>query len=437
MPKLKLSSPTSVLVNDSYIELKQIDTSQLNFPVHIFPKTIKDIIEGLEKTSNFPTGATSATFLFNISTIIGNKRKVYLKDTWIDGCTLWFAIIGKRGTMKTHAVDYMLRPLNKKENEFAETYELEISEFNKYTDEQKKTYRKETGNFEPIRRQIIVKNSTREGLEWLMYQNKHGIGMYKDELFGLFEETKNYSANGVMEFYLDIFNGKIIIVNRRHANTFTVKSPFMGILGSIQPEKMMRVASEYTDNGVVDRFLYVPTTDETPIFTLDDIHDLYKDNYTNFINSFYNRFEREEEEKILTFSNESKQIILSRMKSFEDYKNDDDTSEPMSNYISKIITYFIRFTIIFNEINNRGDIILPESVEESFELCIYFIGTGEKTFAGFEAQNGLSIICKRANAKTKSEKIKAILNKLPDIDTKTLIQYTGATKGLVSQVKKV
>jgi hypothetical protein len=269
-----------------------------------------------------------------------------------------------------------------------------------------------------------------------MYQNKTGIGMYKDELFGLFEETKNYSAKGVMEFYLDIFNGKIIIVNRRQAKPFTVENPFMSVLGSIQPEKMMIIASQYTDNGVVDRFLYVPTTDETPKFTLDDIPDVYKDSYTFFIDKMFHKFNNAKPAE-LTFSTESKQVVLARMGAFEDYKNSDDTSEAMSNYISKIITYFIRFTIIFNEMNDRGMVIQPESVDEAFHLCAYFIATGERTFAGFEAQSGLETICQRANAKTKSEMIKAIIKKIPNINTKTLMQFTGATKGLISQIKKV
>jgi len=433
MAKLLKLTPTS---NDSYVELKNIDNEYLNFPVHVFPKVIRDVINGLEKTSNFPAGATSASLLFLVSTIIGNKRKVFLKDTWIDGCSLWFAVVGKRGTMKTHAVDYMLRPINAKEIQFAENYEAEVRVFEAYTDEQKKEYFNETGNYEPVRKQMLVKNSTREGLEWLMYQNKTGIGMYKDELFGLFEETKNYSAKGVMEFYLDIFNGKIIIVNRRQAKPFTVENPFMSVLGSIQPEKMMIIASQYTDNGVVDRFLYVPTTDETPKFTLDDIPDVYKDSYTFFIDKMFHKFNNAKPAE-LTFSTESKQVVLARMGAFEDYKNSDDTSEAMSNYISKIITYFIRFTIIFNEMNDRGMVIQPESVDEAFHLCAYFIATGERTFAGFEAQSGLETICQRANAKTKSEMIKAIIKKIPNINTKTLMQFTGATKGLISQIKKV
>ena len=221
------------------------DNGKIRFPVEIFPEDLQFIIKSLYKYAGFEKQVTSSAILFVVSTLIGNGKKIHVKGTWIDTPNLWLAVVGRRGTMKTHAINFCLKPLSEDEKMFAKQFNDELEEYYK----QKKEDREESKR--PRRRQRFSNDTTVEGLIHAMEYNANGMGIFKDELNGFFEEMNRYKSGGNLEFYLSAFNGGSYVKNRKSYDPQTINNIFLSMLGSIQPEVLRAIAASQISNGMI------------------------------------------------------------------------------------------------------------------------------------------------------------------------------------------
>lgn len=394
------------------------------FPLEIFPDDLQFIIKQLEKYASFEPQVIASSILFVASTIIGNSKIIEVKEAWRDTANIWIAIVGKRGTMKSPAISYCLKPLMNKEKDFAREFDAALASYYEIPSKDRNEINR------PHRTQRFTNDTTVEGLIKAMEYNWNGMGIYKDELNGFFEEMNRYKSGGNLEFYLSAFNGGTYIKNRASYDPQTINDIYLSMVGSIQPEVLKAIASTQTNNGMIDRWLYVISNDKIPRTTLDDIDSSVASSFQMKVANWINNCKSQE---MLEWLPGAKETFNSAINEMEDMM---ETNEEMLTYLSKLKTYFARFIVIICVIEYTNLIGIPE-VNKAKQLIAYFLGTAQHMFVEFENQITLDKIVQIENASTKKEIVHAVIKHLPKLNNSQLSKFTGISRQYVIRVQTV
>lgn len=374
------------------------------FPIFIFPENIQNIILTLSETAQFETQITCSTLLFVVSTIIGNRIKIDVKKTWIDTPNIWVAVVGKPGTMKTPSMGFMLNPLKKSETEYNNTFQSELAEFFKIPKKERQDHLK------PKRMQRYSNDPTVEGLITAMIHNTNGMGIYKDELNGFFEEMNRYNSGGNKEFYMSSFSGGQYIKNRASYDPITIDNIFLSILGSIQPELLTKLSQTNISNGMIDRWLYVESDNTIPMFSDNDVSIELVELYNSYIDSI----DKWDAPEYLFWDLDAKEYFYGVVNGIGNIIQNDNTSEKLGTYLSKMRTYFARFVVIICALY-KSQVISKIIVEFAESLTEYYINTAQNTFIGFNIETEIELIFQRTNSVTEKEKVLTLLRTFPDM----------------------
>jgi 3-methyladenine DNA glycosylase Tag len=398
-----------------------------NFPTNIFPEKIENLIDVLYRNVGFEKSVSASAMLFAVSTIIGNSKQIKVKNTWIDPPNLWIAIVGKRGTMKTPTIKFPLLPLQGDEVGYAEEFEKELASWNRLEKEEQQHQDK------PTRKQRITTDITAEGMVKLLKENPNGIGIVKDELNGLFKEMSRYNSAGVLEFLLSAYSGGQFIKNRATQDSTTIDNIFLSIIGTIQPQVLKQMANTNTDNGFIDRWLYVKSENKIPDFDINqDIDIALIESYNSFIRRIKDQAISQEQ---MTWAPKSKAEFQDCINKIRHIMKHDDTSDQLSAYLAKIETYFARFCTLI-AIMDMDILIEKKHVQKAFMLAKFYIWTAENTFIGFENEEEINAIYKTASATTKKQKVIALHKNLPKMTHKQIAEEIGCNKSFVQRTIK-
>lgn len=397
-------------------------SKHVDFPLYIFPEKIENIINKLHDSAGFEKSVSAASILFTVSTLLGNSKSIKVKTVWVDTPNIWIAIIGKRGSMKTPTINFGISPLKRDETEFSNTFDNEIMEWNKLDKDTKaKTIR-------PKRIQRFSNDVTVEGLIKAMKENPNGMGIFKDELNGFFEELNRYKTGGNLEFYLSAFSGGMYTKNRASYDAITIDNIFLSIIGSVQPQVLKQISTNNTVNGMIDRWLFVESNDDVYEFDFTDIDPQFVNEYHDFYSIIKDHsFTKSEME----WNDDSLSTFKEGMNAIESIMTDDTTSDQIFTYLSKMKTYFARFCVLIPVMYNTMK-IEKYHVEYAFKLTTFFIDTALATFLGFENNTNIENIFKEENANTQKQKVIAISKHLPGISVTEIAKLVGCSRSYAS-----
>ncbi|MDR1091369.1 MAG: DUF3987 domain-containing protein, partial [Prevotella sp.] len=233
-----------------------------NYPVQIFPHQIQDIIYATGDCLNYPIDYIAASLCFVLSMGIGNTHVVKLKEGWTERAILYTALIGRPGVNKSHPLSFTFHPLFEHDTKNAVKFKKEFKEYDQLLSLSKKE-REEQGVSEippePILKKFVVSDITPECLAFIHENNKRGICLYTDELASWFKNFNRYTKGSEEQFWLSLYNGKPIILDRRGSkNSVSVKHSFIGVIGTIQHGILKELSKgERNQNGFLDRILFV------------------------------------------------------------------------------------------------------------------------------------------------------------------------------------
>jgi hypothetical protein len=265
-----------------------------------------------------------------------------------------------------------------------------------------------------------------------MQYNYNGMGIFKDELNGFFEEMNRYKSGGNLEFYLSAFNGGTYVKNRRTYDPQTVNDIYLSMLGSIQPEVLTSIAAAQTSNGMIDRWLYVISDDRIPNTTSEDPPDEMMTEYNLFISNIINNCNGAHDMQWLPGA---KDIFFDSINELEDMMRDESIDPAMFTYISKLKTYFARLITVITTMQLTQYIGVPE-VLKAKKLILYFYLTAQHTFIGFQNQANVDKIYKIENATTPKEKVFALVKHLPDLNNSQLSRVSNISRPTVIKYVK-
>lgn len=409
-----------------------------DFPLEIFPEKIQSIIIRLEKTMNYQPQTTSAGVLFAASTAIGSLNVFRVKNGWDALAGMWLCVIGSSGSTKSHPISWAIKPLKKIEGMLRNEYKAEVEIYNKKSKKEKEDQEIER----PQRKHRYINNATTEGLARGNEENPSGIGYHIDELKGLFGSFNQYKGgNGNdQEFYLSAFDNGSHITLRAQADERHVDKIYVPLIGSMQPEILRGMAVNYTENGMLQRWLYVENKTELNKFTLNDVSERDTKSYSDFIlDIYYKSLRNKDEEKkelIIRLNKDAEEYFIKKMNSIIKLKHSDKTSVLMRGYLSKMETYYPRFIHIIAIMNNDTHFIGEKTVFKANNLVDYFMNSAESAFISMDNKELIDLIFKEEGATTKTEKINAILKHQPEMSAKSIASFAGSTRDMVYKVKE-
>jgi hypothetical protein len=354
------------------------------FPVDVFPLRIQNAINATNASLNYPIDFISASMLYAVSVATGNSHKVEIKKSWQESAVLYMAIVGRAGTNKSHPLSFAIQPIVEHDKKTYKDYEHKKQEFD-YASSLTKKERDQQGIDDPIKpvwNKCLLSDFTPEALAEVHKFNRRGIGVYADELISWIKNLNRYNNGSEEQFWLSVFSGKPINIDRKSGDPVFIPSPFISVAGTIQNGVLNELAKNRTENGFLDRILFVvPDNVKKTCWSETDLDPLVLDNWHTVISNILN-IEIEYDDtgnpkpKILKFTPEAKLVLFFWQKKNTDQCNEAD-DEVLSGIYSKLEIYASRLALILEMMRFACDgipleSISLESIQGALKLVEYF-----------------------------------------------------------------
>jgi hypothetical protein len=382
------------------------------FPIDVFPQSVQELILELKNGADYYPDFVSIAVLSAYATCNGNKIKLRVKNDWAAPSIFWFIALGAPGTKKTHPIRTILKPLIHSDIESKKLYDSEMEE---YEANEKK------GN-KPKFYQTLMQDYTIEALHLVHSINPKGICLYKDEIKGFLNDMNKYKAGGKgsdEQFWLESFNNGHYTVNRVSREPLMIENINIQLIGTIQPDVLEEVISQYSGNGLVDRFLF--TKAETKVYPMSkkDVNPDVLENWNANIRSILKHpdmwYSDERDTKVLEMDNTCKEIYYAFEEWLTDIQNDENESAVIRGYISKLKSYHPRFVLILTLMDMFSDgleaEVTPEIMHRAEKVTKYFLSTARAVFAESEENREIKQVMKFNGGKTKAEMIELLSKK--------------------------
>lgn len=363
------------------------DEYQNTFPISAFPKAIQEIVNVFERELNFLEDYTATAILFASSVSLGKSCQVKVKGTWIEKAIFYFALVGFPGTNKTHPLNTILKPLFDSDFQHYEYYKIQLSEYEAeleaYNSKNKKDKVNEKKPQKPNRFQRLLQDFTTETIVPIHEVNPNGLGVYSDELATWINNFSRYSKGSDESFWLSVWNGKELQVDRKTAGSFFIKDSFISVIGTIQPDVVSNLMKNRTTNGFIDRILFAYPDDLSKKkikdgYTKPD----YFENWERILAKITDLPNKTNEPIILLFDEAGKQAYYAFQHENTDKVNDlqEEGNILESGILSKFDIHVLRFALILEVLfyacgEGALQAVTERSVKGAVELAKYFQNT--------------------------------------------------------------
>jgi hypothetical protein len=251
------------------------------------------------------TGAMAAATVTALSALVPAANNLHLRqhsDSWPVKPIIWTALIGDPGTAKSPAVNAAMAFPETLEKSWRADFAKSLDEFEKSqlatpsrmkkrpkagagptSDSTTMAGREASGGkpsglqpdtvlfpegdcepptqSPPKLRRKVVNDATTEALGLVLHDcpNEAPVLVHSDELAGLIGGMDAYRARGSKDkpFFLQAKEGKPYAIDRKASGTLIVPSLAISILGTIQDEKLSKIAPTLTDDGFLQRFALI------------------------------------------------------------------------------------------------------------------------------------------------------------------------------------
>lgn len=399
------------------------------FPIEVFPMFMRNYITALNRTLNFHVDFTAAAVMFTIATLNGNKYKLKVKNGWEASTVFWFACVGYPGTIKTHPVKTIIKPLSQIDADSKRVY-----------DEQMRHYDPDAKPRQPKPKfkQMLISDYTIEALHSIHDINKRGVGLYKDELKGFLNDMNKYRKGSDEEFWLESFNNGSYIVNRVTKEPVMVNDICINIIGTIQHDVLNKMITEMEDNGFTDRILFTASETKVHPLTADEIPEDFAKEWaqlTHEMNKNYEYLDSESTE-VLTMDQETFATYQAIDLEYVEMQKSEETNQKIVNYLSKLKTYVPRFALL---------LAIMDSVDGTFEIEVntnhmvrakkiadYFLKTAKTIYASNDTQKDIKEMESAMRGVKRSDKIIKLHEK--GVKQSELSKYFGISRQAVSKI---
>ena len=362
-------------------------TETPSFPLEIFPKAIRDIIEALEEYENYNVDFTSASFLTVFAAAMGNTWSVRFMTGWVSRPIIYMVLVGSPSCGKTPPLQQAVAPLLKLDGEYDMIYCKEMETYRQWERMSAKQREKHSLPEEmkmPQRKCHVVVDSTVEALIGALRDNPRGVLIYKDEIDSLLSNFNRY--NGSDEgYFLSLFSGTPFKYSRKSNNEHIfLANPYCSIIGSTQPGRLdEQFGGKRMMNGFSSRFLKVyPEIDKMPSWNDTAMPDGVLEEWERIIRKVVAATPSTDQEGKATsiellFSQEAKLRVIQWKDEVNNKVYAETDSDAVRALCGKLETYLVRFCLVIQIMHgicgeSGMDEIEPGTAELAIKLTEYF-----------------------------------------------------------------
>lgn len=362
-------------------------TETPSFPLEIFPKAIRDIIEALEEYENYNVDFTSASFLTVFAAAMGNTWSVRFMTGWVSRPIIYMVLVGSPSCGKTPPLQQAVAPLLKLDGEYDMIYCKEMETYRRWERMSAKQREKHSLPEEmkmPQRKCHVVVDSTVEALIGALRDNPRGVLIYKDEIDSLLSNFNRY--NGSDEgYFLSLFSGTPFKYSRKSNNEHIfLANPYCSIIGTTQPGRLgEQFGGKRMMNGFSSRFLKVyPEIDKMPSWNDTAMPDGVLEEWERIIRKVVAATPSTDQEGKATsiellFSQEAKLRVIQWKDEVNNKVYAETDSDAVRALCGKLETYLVRFCLVIQIMHcicgeSGMDKIEPGTAELAIRLTEYF-----------------------------------------------------------------
>lgn len=373
--------------------IKKKEIENIDFPVDVFPTPFRNFILECNDKLDDVIDYSGCSLLWVVSLLLGNRFHVRVKSDWYEVPVVWFSLVGNAGVGKTPSIRRMLKPLIRENNKAIRKYIEKKAEFDEYDKLTQKEKEQRIEVKKPLKEQFIADDITLEALVDLHEERQTGVGVFKDELAGWLKDMNKYRAGSDLEFWLSTWSGSSVNVNRLSRVGSFVESPFIPVIGGIQPNILNELyTQDKKDNGFLDRMLISYPTVSVAHYNEQEISDEALIWYSNMITNLKRALDKFTEfddygnviKHVATFKDDAKTLWVSKFNEITDAQNSDSENEYFKSMYPKQKSYIPRFALILNVLNSVTDYnvniteIEKKSMEGAIKLSDYFVATAKR-----------------------------------------------------------
>lgn len=242
----------------------------------VFGEALGRWIAESAESKSAPVDYVAIALLAVAGSLLGNTRWVAPWEGWAEPPILWAAAIGSPSSGKSPALDAVLSPLRTVEKRLQLDAEKEIAEWSEkaaiaalaestWKEQVKAAFK--TGESAPERPKeadpgpkphkprLVVADATVERLAHLAGDQVRGPLLARDELAGWLQSMTRYSSGTDRPFWLEAYGGRRYAVERMGRDPVSVDRLAIGVLGTIQPDKLKSLLLSSDDDGLLARLL--------------------------------------------------------------------------------------------------------------------------------------------------------------------------------------
>ncbi|WP_290209843.1 DUF3987 domain-containing protein [Bacteroides acidifaciens] len=362
-------------------------TETPSFPLEIFPKAIRDIIEALEEYENYNVDFTSGSFLTVFAAAMGNTWSVRFMTGWISRPIIYMVLVGSPSCGKTPPLQQAVAPLLKLDGEYDMIYCKEMETYRRWERMSAKQREKHSLPEEmkmPQRKCHVVVDSTVEALIGALRDNPRGVLIYKDEIDSLLSNFNRYNSSDE-GYFLSLFSGTPFKYSRKSNNEHIfLANPYCSIIGTTQPGRLgEQFGGKRMMNGFSSRFLKVyPEIDKMPSWNDTAMPDSVLEEWERIIRKVVTVTPSTDQEGKATsiellFSQEAKLRVIQWKDEVNNKAYAETDSDAVRALCGKLETYLVRFCLVIQIMHcicgeSGMDKIEPGTAELAIRLTEYF-----------------------------------------------------------------
>ncbi|MBC7294267.1 MAG: DUF3987 domain-containing protein, partial [Thermoleophilia bacterium] len=236
------------------------------FPLEALPAGLVDFVREAAQAQGCPPEFIAVPALTILGAAIGSRYVLEIKKDWRFQANLYSCVVAEPGAGKSPAKLLADRPIRELQHALAEDYvlameiyEQEMAAWETEVAEARKNGRPRPRKpEEPRMIEVFTTDTTVEALAETLRWNPHGMLLLLDELSGWVNGLNQYKRGrgSDREFYLSVWNGTVVKVNRKGRPPIILERPFVAATGCMVPSALRTLTAEYGEDGFIHRILF-------------------------------------------------------------------------------------------------------------------------------------------------------------------------------------
>lgn len=356
------------------------------FPLDALPQMIQDIVLHYHKFKSYPIDFFACSIITAVGSAVGNSHIMETSDGYQNKANLFIANVAQRGINKTSPTEEAYKPIIHTQNE---NYKIQKADFDrmlaeKAADKEGKKAKKPKNEpkctesatkvrededwFNAVNEEVntdsaqsvqsapkegkfihirpILNEATPEVLIHHLTKSPRGVTIVYDELAGFLKAFNKYNKGNDEQMYLSLWQGTAYNKDTFTHGTQVTGSPFLSVIGTIQPSVLAELFREKTENGFFDRFLICYLTDiKKPYPSMVGVDPLVINRYVRVIDNLHALWYTEDQKR-LKYTREASEIIFDAICKSVDKQNDISTSEVERGILAKMDIYTHKLALV-------------------------------------------------------------------------------------------